>query len=148
MYLLTNEYFRLVILCGMFTSFKSSLSKLLIRIFSLIFDLLWFYINSLCILLSKVIVELEKTVTVARCKTLEFAKVLEIVFSSRVKLLILQIFKTVSFFCIWFLKFSIFLCDTFIIKEIYLMMALERCHMVIKRFIELLLFDSKFVGSV
>lgn len=146
MYLLTNEYFRLVILCGMFTSFKSSLSKLLIRIFSLIFDLLWFYINSLCILFSKVIVELEKIVTVARSKILEFAKILKIVvFPSRVKLLILLIFKTVSFFCIWFLKF---LCDTFIIKEIYLMMALERCHMVMEIFIELLLFDSKFVGSV
>lgn len=146
MYLLTNEYFRLVILCGMFTSFKSSLSKLLIRIFSLIFDLLWFYINSLCILFSKVIVELEKIVTAARCKILEFAKILKIVvFPSRVKLLILLIFKTVSFFCIWFLKF---LCDTFIIKEIYLMMALERCHMVMEIFIELLLFDSKFVGSV
>ena len=146
MYLLTNEYFRLVILCGMFTSFKSSLSKLLIRIFSLIFDLLWFYINSLCILFSKVIVELEKIVTVARCKILESAKILKIVvFPSRVKLLILLIFKTVSFFCIWFLKF---LCDTFIIKEIYLMMALERCHMVMEIFIELLLFDSKFVGSV
>lgn len=146
MYLLTNEYFRLVILCGMFTSFKSSLSKLLIRIFSLIFDLLWFYINSLCILFSKVIVELEKIVTVARCKILEFAKILKIVvFPSRVKLLILLIFKTVSFFCLWFLKF---LCDTLIIKEIYLMMALERCHMVMEIFIELLLFDSKFVGSV
>ena len=84
--LLTHEHCRLVILDEMSTSFKPPLSKLLIRVFSLIFGLLWFQIKSLCILFSSVIVELGKTVTEARCIILEIANVLKIViFPSRVE---------------------------------------------------------------
>ena len=101
---LTHEHCKLVILEGMSTFFKPR--KLLIRVFSLIFGLLWFEINSLCLLFSWVIIDLGKTITETRCITLEIANVLKIVnFPSRDKILILQIFKTVSIFCKWFLKF-------------------------------------------
>ena len=74
--------------------------------FSLIFGLLWLQIYSSCILFSWVSVELSKIVTEARCVILEIANVWKIViFPSRVKFLILQIFKTVYVFCIWFLEF-------------------------------------------
>ena len=88
--LLTHEHYKLVILEGMSTSFKPRkllIRKLLFRVFSLIFGLLWFEINSLCLLFSWVIIELGKTITEARCITLEIANVLKIVnFPSRDKI--------------------------------------------------------------
>ena len=110
--LLTHEHCRLVILEGMSTSFKPPLSNLLIRVFSLIFDLLWSQINSLCISFYWVIVELSKTVTEARCIVLEIANVLKIViFPSRVKFLIIQIFKrdfqNMIFEVLFIFKFSV-----------------------------------------
>ena len=101
--LLTNERCRQIILDRMYTFFKPPLSKLLIRIFCLIFGLLWFQINSLWISFSWVIAELDKTVIGARYIILEISNVVKIViFPSRVKFLILNIFRAFSIFCIWF----------------------------------------------
>ena len=65
--LLNRGHCRLIILYGMSISFKPPLSKLLIRIFSLIFGLLWFHRNHLRDLSSWVIVKLGKVVTEAKC---------------------------------------------------------------------------------
>ena len=89
----------------MSSSFKPPLSKLLIRdFFFFFFGLLWFQINSLCISFSWIIVELGKATAEAKCIILKIANVLKIlIFPSSVKFLILQIFKTASILCVWFL---------------------------------------------
>ena len=76
----------MVILDRISKSFKPSLSKMVSRVFSLIFGLSGFPIHSLYILFDRVIVELGKTVTEARCIILDIANVLKIViFPSRVR---------------------------------------------------------------
>ena len=109
--LLTNERCRQIILDRMYTFFKPPLSKLFIRIFCLILGLLWFRINSLWISFSWVIAELDKTVIGARYIIWEINNVVIVIFPSRVKFLILNIFRTFSIFCIWFWNsFNFFRC--------------------------------------
>ena len=89
--LLTHEYCRLIILDGMPTSCKSIYSKLLIS-FYLIFGVLSFQINSLCILFSWVVVELGKTKNSFR--TCQYSED----FPSRVKFFIFQNFQNSLYF--------------------------------------------------
>ena len=59
--------------------FQTTFVKIINYIFLFFFyGLLWFQINSLCILFSWVIVELGKTVTEAKCIILEIANILKI----------------------------------------------------------------------
>ena len=122
--LLTHEHCRLAILDGMSTSFKPPLSQLLIRVFPLIFGLLWFQINSLCILFSWVIVELDKTVTEARFIILVIANVLKIeIFPSRVNFSSFR-FSKQSLFSVYDLwnsfHFQVFSCKNNELREFLL----------------------------